>query len=569
MFEIAEYIKIFFDLDNSTLRKKWEDVFDQMAVHTRKKKPEELLLKQRPNETPEILQYRLCNYRAITYGSMNRATDSVGRILNKTNYYVNADDKTKEYLKTRNFFNYDFYSFLEKIVFKRDIEDPNGFLVWLPSGKGLTDSSQRVEPKPFLYYSFQLHDSTPDVISFITDEKSEIRKGNKTVKEGLVYLVITKDSYYRLVQIGDAKHKEFELQLIYKHNLGEIPVVVLGGDMNAEGFFESYFAPYVAFGDEAISTFSDWQAIKVTSGFPYREEFYTECEIKHVNKSSNDPNVGEQKYEADTIAKPMGKSPYGAIIRKIPGNPQDNTLLGERVLAVDVPSIRFISADVEVAKYSGESWEKLIELAEDSLHLNLTTGVNQSGVAKDRDLEQERAMIDKIGNNFFDNIMLYSVKFIEALLMNKSYEKTEVSINKPSTFRIKTEVELVEELGTLKEKNVPSLFLAQATIELANKRFNGSPVAKKIFHAISIIDPLYIYDVAQKNQMELQGDITKEANIRSIYVYSLLLKIVDDISPEKFITLTVQQISELFDKEIEPYLPEETPPTFDAEGNQI
>lgn len=566
MFEIEKYVLGFFLIDNKKLTKHWDNVFEQMAVHTRKKKPTELLLSIRPNEEQQIFDYRIKNYRAITYGSMNRALDSTSRILNKINYSVEAEDVTKEYLKTKEFGGYDFYKYLEKIVFKRDIEDPNGFLVWLPVGAGVTDSSEKVKPKPFLFYSSDLYDANEDVISFRTNEKSLVTVGENLVNVGDVFYLITKNEFYKLKQVGLESEKRFVLELTYTHKLNEVPVIVLGGDMNAEGFFESYFAPYVAFGDQAISQFSDWQATMVTSGFPYREEFYTECEIRNINKKSSIPDVGEEKYSAEMEWRPIQKSPYGTIQRTVPGNTQDS-LLGAKVLDPSIPSIRFISPPVEIAKYSGESWEKLIAMAEDALHLNLANGTNQSGVAKDRDLEQERAMVDKIANNFFGHIMFNSLKFIEAYLLHIPVDQVSITINKPSTFIIKTEAELIDELALLKEKNVPALFLSQATIELANRRFSGSPTAQKIFESISIIDPLYIYDVTQKNTMLLSGVIDKDAYIRSIYIYSLLLKISYDKTEKEFTKLTIDQIKELFNIEVEQYLPDEAAQTFDQAGN--
>lgn len=567
MFEIEKYVLDFFLIDNKKLTEHWENVFEQMAVHTRKKKPTELLLSIRPNEEQKILEYRLKNYRAITYGSMNRALDSASRILNKINYSVDAEDVTKEFLKTKEFGGYDFYKYLEKIIFKRDIEDPNGFLVWLPVGDGVTDSSQKVKPKPFLFYSRDLYDANDDVFSFRTPEKSLVTVGQKIVNIGEVFYLITKNDFFKLKQVGVESEKKFILELIYNHNINEIPVIILGGDMNADGFFESYFAPYVAFGDQAIHQFSDWQATMVTAGFPYREEFYTECEIRNINKKSSNPDAGEEKYSAEMEWRPIQKSPYGTIQRTIPGATQDS-LLGAKVLDPSIPSIRFISPPVDVAKYSGESWEKLITMAEDALHLNLANGTTQSGIAKEKDLEQERAMIDKIANNFFGHIMFNSLKYIEAYLLNIPIENVSITINSPSTFVIKTEAELIDELAILKEKNVPSLFLSQATIELANRRFSGSPTAQKIFEAISIIDPLYIYDVDQKNTMLLSGVIDKDAYIRSVYIYSLILKISYDRTEKEFVKLTVDDISNLFDIEIDQYLSDQPAQIFDASGNQ-
>ena len=571
MFEIDKYIKGFFKIDIKEQQEEWEEVFNQMAVHTRMREPVELLLKMRPNEEEYIHKYRLENYRPITYGSMNRALDSVSRILSKIQYNVIAPDNVKKYLERKQFTDgqdfYDFYSFFQKIALKRGIEDPNGWLVWIPTGQGLTDNSVEVSPKPYFFSCKNIHDISEDVCSFLSEEKSEIRENGSLSYDGDVYYILTKNEFYKLVQVSKDKRKKYRLDLIYTHNIGEIPAVILAGDKNAEGYYESFFAPYCAFGDEAINTFSDWQAIKVTSGFPYTEEFYTECELVTPKKTSDPIPEKEQKYKRQMDFQKFPRTPYNTIIRKIPGNKNDGDITGERILPADIPSKRFISPDIEVLKYSGESWEKLIEMAEDALHLNLGNNSNQTEGAKQMDKEEHYAMIDKISLNYFNHLMLNSIKFIDCYINRYIFEKSTCAINTPSTFKLKTEQDIVDEINTLKEKNAPSFFLAEATIELAKRRFNGNPVSKKIFEFISILDPLFIYDVNQKAQLMNSGAITKEAYIKSVYAYSILQKL--SILTPNFIEKDINTIQEPFDKELQVYIDSQKEiPLFDPNGTQ-
>lgn len=571
MFNILDYIKNFLKIDNKEQVEKWRAIFYQMAVHTRKRKPVELLLAQRPNEEDNIFNYRLNNYRAITYGSMNRALDSAGRLLNKTQYEIVANDKTKAYLNKKQFeaqnTAYDFYTYSEKVTFKRTIEDPNGFLVWLPTGEGLENDSVEVEPKPFFFSLDKIRDITPEVASFLSDEVNMITENGKQIP-GEVFYLITKQWFYKLVQVSTDKRKKYRLDEIYEHKIGEIPAFVLGGDMNAEGYFESYFAPYCAFGDEAVVTFSDWQGIKVTSGYPYREEFYIECEIKTPKKTSDPIPAKEQKYSKNIEMSKFPRTPFNTIIRKIPNNKNDSEIQGEKILPVDIPSIRFISPDIETLKYQGESWELLIEMAEDALHLNLSNGTNQSGVAKKEDTKQETAMIDKIGNNYFNHQMLNSIKFIDCYLNLIPFDKSTVEVNIPATFVIPTTEELVTEIGDLKSKNAPSIFVAEATTQLAKRKFNGSPTSKKVFDLISIIDPLFTYGVAEKISMLNSNGISQEEYIRSIHAYSIINRI--SLTMKDFLTADVSKIEEEFKTLLQPYLDAlKQIPEFDPAGNPV
>jgi hypothetical protein len=502
---------------------------------------------------------------------MNRALDSVSRILNRIQYNVIVEENVKIYLQKKQFYNqgtaYDFYSYFEKIILKRGIEDPNGFLAWVPTGEGLEDNSKPIEPKPMVFSGSDIYDISPDVVSFLSDEINYVTNQNGTF-EGKVYYLFTKDWFYKLVEISRDKRVKMRLDPIYNHNIGEIPVIVLGGDMNAEGYFESFFAPYNAFGDEAINTFSDWQAIKVTSGFPYTEEFYEECEIIKPDLDSNPIPKGEEKYSRKATLNKFPRTPYNTIIRKIPGNKSDSEITGDRILPVDVPSKRFISPDIEVLKYSGEAWDLLIKKAEEALHLNLGGGLNQSGKAKEIDKEEHYAMIDKIANNYFNHLMLNSIKFVDCYLNLVKFEDSKVAINTPSAFRIKTEEDLTAELVALKTNKVPDVFLSEATNELALKRFNGNPLSRKIFEVVAAIDPLYIRDITEKQQLLLSGVITKDMFIKSTMAYTLLNKIATQLSSQGFIDKTIDEIKIIFEEEVKPYLSVPEIDLFNANGDK-
>lgn len=561
MFEtIEEYFRQLFLLPKNPNKKNWEKVFYDMSIHTRKTVPTELLLKRRPNEEEHIYNYRIANYEPITYGSMNKALDDLFRIINGISYKINGPDEFIKQLDDIEFSGYtndarheelSLELFLQKIVLKRMIEDPNGFLIWFPYGEGITDNSKEVEVTPKLIYSSQYVYSDNNVFIYMSDEKSPLRSGKSIELKGDVYYFLDRNSIWKMKQVGTLSKPTWVQELVYQHNLGVFPVIILGGDINSDGYYNSFFTPYIAFGNEAIRQFSDWQGVMTTSSFPYIEEFANECTFQVINKNSNQIPDQEEKFSGSgnqTKLIPLSKSPYNVTLRKIPsGN------INEDVLPVDIPSRRFISPDIEVARYSGESWEKLIEKAELALNIDLTVGVDQSGVAKQIDKESQYSMISKIGNNFFDNIFLKSLQLIDGYINVKEVDN-EVTIVKPSTFWVKNEDDLVNELALLKEKNVPSFFLAETTLELANKRFSGSPVSKKIFANIALYDPLYIYTIDEKNTLVASTVIDKDEYIRSIYMFGILHQIAMEKTASVFMEMTPQQINTEFEVRVAPYL---------------
>jgi hypothetical protein len=575
---IEEYFSNLFLLPVNPKKKDWDGVFKSMAVHTRKRKPVELLLKRRPNEDDAIHQYRLDNYRPITYGSMNKALDDLYRIVSGISFTITAPDSVKDYISNTiidNFCNsastqneiITTKSFIEKICLKRGIEDPNGFLIWHPSGPGVIDSSQKVQPMPKLVLSDQYVYSDSNVFIYESEEKSPLRDNDgKIVLEGRVFYFITKTDFWKMFQKGDKSDPRYETEKVYTHNLAAFPVIVLGGDMNTDGFYDSYFSPYLAFGDEAVHTFSDWQAIMTTSTFPIKEEFMNECYVYAPDKTTP-ADSQEENFKGGGNAKnielvAMQKSPYNTIKRKIPlANINDDSL------PVDVPSVRFIAPPIEVAKYVGEAWRELIEKAEQALNIDMTVGVDQSGKAKQLDKEAQYSMITKIGNNFFDNIYLNSLKIIDGYINRTSFEKSSCTIQKPSTFWVKNELDLIQEIATLKTQSAPQFFLAEASLDLAKKRFNGNPVSEKIFRFISIYDPYFTFTSNEKNGLLAAAVMTKEDYIRNLRMTSILNLIVEEKTATGFMDMSLEQISVAFEEKILPFMPLEPTAMTDDNGN--
>ena len=243
-----------------------------MFVHTRGKKPGRILTERRPNEDPDIKKYREMIYEPITKGSIQKAIDKLYRIFQNANFSIQVSDELNAYLSTVKFNENFFYSYIQKFVVPRMIEDPNGWLVWIPMGEGLVNPSVKVDVEPLIISTDQIKYLDKNCITWLDQkEKSKIRKSNKLVDEGLVYYTLTNIGFYKHVQYGDDRKLQFEIIPVYMHNTGKVPGCVLGGDLTPEKYFESYFSAFVPFANEAIRQYSDWQGVMTTSAFPYRE----------------------------------------------------------------------------------------------------------------------------------------------------------------------------------------------------------------------------------------------------------------------------------------------------------
>ena len=215
MIDIELYNRKFFKLPpEETLPhwKRWVEIFEEMKVHTRGDVPGVLLSTQRPNEDPAVFEYRKSIYQPITKSSINRSINRLFRIFLNSNFSFKVSDEIEKYLKEKIFENRAFFEYFHGIVVKRMIEDPNGFLVWLPSGEGTEVQTEKVTVLP------EIIDSSK--IWFVDDEVLTWREDMG--KQPEEFWSLTEEGYYRHVLQND----KYFLEEIYKHDLKIVPCLL-------------------------------------------------------------------------------------------------------------------------------------------------------------------------------------------------------------------------------------------------------------------------------------------------------------------------------------------------------
>lgn len=526
----------------------WAKVRETMYVHTRGKNPGKILTMRRPNEDPDLHKYRLDIIEPITKGSMNRAIDKLYRLFIGANFSIQVSEELNSYLGERKFKNQYFYSYIQKYAVRRMIEDPNGWLMWIPVGEGLVNPSVKVDVDAILISSEHIkYLDEEEIVWYEPKEKSEVLENGRRVEKGDVYYTMTTTGFYKHVQYGAKSDKKFEYFLIYEHNMGMIPGIVLGGDLTDEDYFDSYFSPFVPFGNEAIRQYSDWQGVMTTSAFPYREEVAESCDAPGCRGgavwSEND-----QEHRPCKICKGTGRvitrSPYGVFLRDKGSNALEGNQLG------DAPMVRFTSPNVDIIQYSGEAWQILLKKAEDSLYLNFIEDA-QSGAAKLVDREDGYMSLTKISNNVFDEIIYKSLIYIENY--RNVVSPFEPVIIKPVSFSMRTEEALIQEINQLSEKNAPVAFLVETTKDLARKRFSGNKSISRLVEVLVSYDPIYHITTKDKQMLYASGTIKKDDMIKSLFAYKTLVKIVS-VNGNTYLEKPLVEIFNDLDREIQPII---------------
>jgi hypothetical protein len=544
--------------------------FYSMIVHTQGHNPAKLLFLQRPNESDEILNFRLNNFEPITMDAINRAMNEIFYPIGEAPFNVYVDDDTAEYLDRPIFGNTkaygtgkDYYAYIFNDVAPRVISDPNGYLTWLPAGEGVEDASVQLDPKPYQIYWVCITELTEDRITFYKPE-DRFYFDDGTV--GRVFITITKDAYY--------KHREFKLlesksgetsfttEPWYVHNLGEIPIVLNGGlsatsigrydyktrkamfgekdygswmpytnnngtfDLNDLAmpqfidYYKSFLSGFIAYGNEALKAFDDWKASRLMTGYPQVVEKEMPCNAQGCDNGYVWDAEGENRRKCNSCngtGSVNVRSPYGKYIVKVP----DSTTLENQTL-VDDP-ISFVQPPVEGLRYMGETWEMLIKKAEQSIYQLFNDSV-QSGDAKEVDREGKYTLIKMISDHMFKHI-IWNHLWILIRLRNIVNPEMPIVVA-PQSFMIRNEASLIDELKALNEANAPIQVKIRAQRELVKKRYSGEAEAERMLDAVILFDSLYGQSMADIQTASMLGAVNEVDIQRHLMADSIVYKLI-------------------------------------------
>ncbi|GAH64627.1 unnamed protein product, partial [marine sediment metagenome] len=214
-------------------------------------------------------------------------------------------------------------------------------------------------------------------------------------------------------------------------------------------------------------------------------------------------------------------------------------------------------------EYQQTTWQGLLELARKAL-FDEAIDEAQSGKAKLIDKEDEHAFYASISDNIYDHLLINSLKIINGYRDISS--KEEVTITKPTSFVIKTETDLVNELGVLLEKHAPLPFILETVKDLAKKRFSTNKTSIKVIDFLMIYDPLFALSPEEKNMLVATNVIDDRTRAKGINSYQVLMKLLAQ-NPDLF-EGSFDNIVEKMDAEIDKLIVE-SKPVYDENGEPV
>lgn len=473
---------------------------EQMEIHIEGKKPNELLTDYRPNEDKAIHDYRLRIWKPITKSCSKRAINVIQSISNPR-YHTISFPEQPTVLGEDNLenFKYPYFesipSWVFEVLIRQMLADPNGIVAFMPIS---TDTNGRYVPYGFFYESEDVIDYMPDEYYLVkTEEKSEVKQANKTVWSGEVYRLFTKTDVVRIYQYGEKSKQLFALEVEYTHNIGEPPVMTMGGEYVAGTFpfvYESYMSGVLPYWDDAVREYSDKQATFVQHVFLERVELQVQCDMQgcHMDNVKGKYVVGSgddcrECTRCGGSGYITGRSPYGVTVVK------DDKFDDRQKL---FPGVQYVSKPTDIVNLLTEDIDKLISNGYEAIFMDFLIGANQSGVSKQYDRSELERYLMNISNNVFDNLIYYSYKYVAGWRYGSVFADGETwkemlpDITKPSNFDVLSTEILAAQLKNAKEAGNSPTLVDQLERDYIKRMFAGNVKMQKKHLAFIKLDPL-------------------------------------------------------------------------------
>jgi hypothetical protein len=489
---------------------------EEMSWHFYGTTPLKLLEKTRPNEDPDVTEYRLDNYEPITKSAADKSVHIVSKIFNPNLYSIRWKDKNAnaEELKSYTLEYYPDYNsivnFTKDVLLRKMLADPNAVaVVTVDEIQDL--QSKRIYPVLKIYGSKSIYYYDDDHYLIFT------KKEDKDSVHFFEYFDKTQTiSFSAYVQKNELVLTVFTQ---YAYNFGELPLWKLRGMPesldNGDIIFKSFFSSAAPYWNLAIIHESDVFASYIRHLFPQKVELSENCNYKFDFEGIPYPcRSGRIKYPKGLMDCPHCHgtgwepiSPYGVYKYS-----KDKLSDG----SVGIEPVKYLTVPTDATKMLEERAQRMIQQGMWSINMDVEdeVGENQSGVAKVIDRSAQYDTLYNIGSVVFDvhltNFYYYANKFMFLVESNsvgrepKTVDKNLPEINKPTQFDIGSVTELLNNFKAAKDSGVDPNYLQMKQIEIQSRDFTTNPDLKIFTTLILELDPL-----PGMTQSDIDRNVTK------------------------------------------------------------
>ncbi len=507
------------------------ELSEEMAVHMELKKfPEKLLKAKAPNEDPAEWEFGKSIYQPITVPYMDKALGVVNRIWNSANYVIKwQEDKeihkgntAQDYFEKNYPIHRSLLSYFKSVVTKRKFKDGNSVLTVKINNiqeDGSVDQTNLVEPVAVIYEAEQVIDFKENKFLLIElREKSLVKFGNSSVKEGRVFEFQDTENIWRITQVGKKVDYEFEYKILYNHGLGILPAQKLKGkpkEIDGHILYESHFSSAIPNLNTALCTNLTLDKSIYAHVFPQRWEYVDPCNAEGCGQGCDPGYVmgGNDKAYPCGNCHGTGKknkhSPLGVIQLQTPDRMNPDSLKD-----VGTPPAGYIAPDTKVLEFAYNKLNNDIINAFAFVNIDVSNSSvkgTETALGKTIDREELFSFLLLVSDELFD-LLDFTHDILGKIRYGIDFETP--YITKPVNFAMRSDEELTNELIAARTAQIPDIAIRKLLEEYALSRFNTDESVVKFIDLVSNVDRLITLT---------QQEIAIQKNIGVVQTWEVIL----------------------------------------------
>ena len=533
-------------ISNGTIRhkyyKKTVDHAEDMGIHVEGDKPTKLLNINRPNEQPEIKEYRLETYQPVTQSLSEKVVNTVNKVFNPRLWSIDfeeqslvGDDTLAKYLTE----DYPFYrslmNFITETFTVKDFSDPNAAIVVMPQSFDI-EETELFEPVATVYDSISL-------VDFVDEEYYTFNFGDTikifTTNEILIYTRAKKSA------------DKWDLTFEYAHDFGFVPVFRLGGIIKGKlepFYYESWIRGVLPHWNQVVQLTSDLQAAYVNHLYMDKWEFETECQADGCNSGFIKTEVLNGK---DTVIT-EGKCSTCMGSGKVSKNPYSIYSVNRDAISDNInpiPPAGYIDKPIDVVDKVEQRIEKEEKRGLASINMEIVqmVGNDQSGTAKTVDREDLNAFLSRYSRHVFEYVLPNLIFNIAAWRYGETSKIEEIvpSITQPKDFNVISLDRLTAEYKDASNANVSANYLQHIEGEIVQSKFANNEDGRKKNETIIKLQPFPGKSVDQLLTLQNLGQPEWK-----IYKSIAIIELVDMAVEEKsdFLDLDLKDKRDIIDQ---------------------
>lgn len=502
--------------DFNPIYKKTVELQNRIAVHAEFDKiPYDIIRRRGPYEEDKQYQYRKDNWQSITMPYFMKAFSTLNRIMNPSNYSIQwkeDQNEEKQYFENEIPTVSSIEDYAEQILLVQKILDPNALLTIKPysipvkevvgeNGPELVfDDSKRISPIPVLIpCTHVIQYKENDYAIVIIEEKSFVREGNKKPsREGIIFEIYDNEAIYRVEQTGQKGKWEFtEPYVYYPHNLGYLPCQKLKGTLKQKDkwvYYQSYFLNAIPHLDTALYEHSNLDISTVTQMFPQRSEIVDRCDNNECDRGwiyRYEEVEGKDPIRRGTkcgscggtgTLSPLGPMSVKQIITPNGYNPNDPTSTPM------LPGIAYTAPPSEPLTFVFEKFKHDVVAAFLFINIDVSDSTvkgSETALGKMIDRDELFSFLMRISNELFD-LMGFCIKTIGLMRYGPKFNPPVISA--PTSFQMRSDKDLTDELAESKKAGVPDIALREIIRQIISTRFSNQKNIEPIVNLAFAID---------------------------------------------------------------------------------